>query len=115
MTSEDLGAGAPPPQWSGTTGEPGAPAGAGIPLAPPTAKARSNGFAIAALILGIVWLCGFGSLLAVVFGHVSLTQIARSEGWEKGRGMALAGLILGYCGLALIVFAIIASATSYKP
>ena len=80
-----------------------------------TAQARSNGFAIAALILGIVWLCGFGSLMAVIFGHVSLTQIARSEGWEKGRGMALAGLILGYCGLAFIAFVIIASATSYKP
>jgi len=48
----------------------------------------------------------------VIFGHLALTQIARSEGWEKGRGMALAGLILGYCGVALLLFGIIVSATT---
>jgi Domain of unknown function (DUF4190) len=114
MTSDDPAAGRPPspPSAPPGPGSPAWPTGPAVPLAPPTAQARTNGFAVAAMVLGIVWLCGFGSLLAVIFGHVALAQIARSEGWEKGRGMALAGLILGYCGLALLVFGIIVSATT---
>lgn len=38
--------------------------------------------------------CGFTSILAVVFGHVSLAQIRRDG--TDGRGMALAGVILGW-------------------
>lgn len=110
MTTEDPGAGQPPfappppsPPW--------VPDPAYQP-APPTATARTNGMAVAALVLGITWLCWVGSLLAVIFGHVALKQIASSSGWQHGRGMALAGLILGYCGLALLVISIVANATS---
>jgi hypothetical protein len=34
-------------------------------------------------------------------GHISLNQIKRSG--EGGRGMALAGIIVGWAGLALLV------------
>ncbi len=111
MTSDDPAAGRPSLPTSGAPG-PGGPAWPTGSAAPPTARARTNGFAIAALVLGIVWLLGLGSVLAVIFGHLALTQIARSDGWEKGRGMALAGLILGYCGLALLLFGVIVSATT---
>ena len=40
-----------------------------------------------------------GSILAVVFGHVALGQIARTPG-QSGRGLAVAGIVLGYLGLA---------------
>lgn len=53
---------------------------------------KTNGLSIAALITGIVGL----SLLAVIFGHVSLGQIKTRS--EAGRGMAIAGLVLGYLG-----------------
>jgi hypothetical protein len=58
------------------------------PSAAPAAKPGVNGFAVAALIFGI---CG-GPLLAVIFGIIALRQIKRSG--QRGRGMALAGLIL---------------------
>lgn len=58
---------------------------------------RTNGFAIAALVLGIIG----GSILAIVFGHVARSQI-RTSG-EKGAGMATAGLVLGYIWLALTI------------
>jgi hypothetical protein len=68
----------------------------------------TNGFAIASLILSIVSVatCGIGSILAVVFGHIALGQI-RQRG-QEGTGMARAGLILGYIGIALIAFYIVA-------
>ncbi|MET0672845.1 MAG: DUF4190 domain-containing protein [Microbacterium pygmaeum] len=55
-----------------------------------------------ASIVGFIWILPFiGSLAGVIMGHISLRQLATSG--EKGRGMALAGLIVGYVGLALFV------------
>jgi hypothetical protein len=67
---------------------------------------RTNGFAIASLVLGLMWMGWLGSLAAIACGHVALRQIARSGGAQSGRRLALAGLVLGYIGavfLALIV------------
>lgn len=54
-------------------------------------------------ILGWVVLPVVGSVLAVVFGHAALREIDRSGGEIGGRGMAQAGLILGYVALAVSV------------
>src|SRR5205823_14978879 len=62
----------------------------------------TSGLAIASMVLGIVWVFWVGSLLAVIFGHVALSQIKRSVGTLGGRGMAIAGLVLGYLGLATL-------------
>jgi Domain of unknown function (DUF4190)/zinc-ribbon domain len=77
--------------------------------APPVAQARNNGLAIASMVLGIVWVYWIGSILAVIFGHVSLSQINKSRGTQQGRGMAIAGLVLGYVGLGVLVIVIIAA------
>jgi hypothetical protein len=63
----------------------------------------TNGLAIASLVVSIV---GFG-LIGVILGHIALSQINRSNGYEQGRGLALAGLIIGYIeiGLGVIVAA----------
>ena len=39
---------------------------------------------------------------AVIFGNVALGKIARSEGQEKGRGMAIAGIALGWVAIAVL-------------
>lgn len=65
---------------------------------------RTSGLAVASLVLGILVLCGIGSLLATIFGAVSLGQIARSNGTLTGKGMAVAGLVLGIIGLGLFAF-----------
>lgn len=83
-----------------TTNGPAVPAGY---LAPGT-----NGFAVASLVLGLVGV----SLLAVIFGHVARSQIKRTA--QAGKGMATAGLILGYIGMAAgiaIVLAVAAAAS----
>jgi Domain of unknown function (DUF4190) len=68
------------------------------PYGYPPEQRRTNGLAIASMVLGIVWIWWIGSILAVIFGHIALSQIkGRGEG---GRGMAIAGLVLGYIGIA---------------
>jgi Domain of unknown function (DUF4190) len=64
---------------------------------------RTNGMAIAAMVLGIVWLYGIGSILALVFGYAARKQIDSSGGREGGRGMAIAGIVLGWIGVGGIV------------
>jgi len=73
--------------------------------APPTSN-----MALVSLIMGILgWLALpiIGSVLAVIFGHAALGEIDRSAGQLGGRGMAQAGLILGYVALGLSVLSII--------
>jgi hypothetical protein len=72
---------------------------------------RTNGFAIAALISGLLGFTAIGAVLAVVFGHVALGQVKRSRGWQRGGGMAVAGLALGYAFVAIFVLAVIGSGT----
>jgi FKBP-type peptidyl-prolyl cis-trans isomerase/Domain of unknown function (DUF4190) len=65
----------------------------------------TSAFAVASLVIGIVSLlfCGLGSILAVVFGHIGLARTSRPQAPESGRGMAIAGLVLGYIGLVVLV------------
>jgi Na+-transporting methylmalonyl-CoA/oxaloacetate decarboxylase gamma subunit len=48
--------------------------------------------------------------LAIAFGHVARKQIARTG--EGGRGLATAGLILGYIGVGFVVLLIIFMAST---
>ena len=73
----------------------------------PYTRSRTSGLAIASLVLGIVWVFWIGSILAVVFGHVALSQIKRSMGALSGRGLAVAGLVLGYLGVAMLALFIV--------
>jgi Domain of unknown function (DUF1707)/Domain of unknown function (DUF4190) len=70
-----------------------------------TPVAGANGLAIASLACGLVQLV-FGPLTAIpaiVFGHVALHQIKRTGG--QGASLALAGLILGWATVILVVVA----------
>lgn len=74
----------------------------------PVYRAATNGMAVASLVLGIVWLYWIGSILALVFGYIARKQIDESNGTQQGRGMAVAGIVLGWVGvgfLTLFVFA----------
>lgn len=85
--------GAPVPYGEGMPSG-AAPYGAPMPGAVPMgywAPPSTNGFAVASLVLGII----SGWLLAIIFGAIALSQIKRSGGRQTGRGMAIAGLVLG--------------------
>jgi hypothetical protein len=68
---------------------------------------KTNGLAIAAMVLGILWLYWVGSVLAVIFGHVALSQIDKSQGTQSGRGMAIAGVALGWVGVGFLALMLI--------
>ena len=77
------------------------------PYAPPQ---RTNGMAIASMVLGILWLYWIGSILALVFGYVAKKQI-RERG-EAGGGMATAGIVLGWIGVGLFAIVLVGLAAS---
>lgn len=65
--------------------------------------AKINGLAVASLVLGILWLMWVGSILALVFGYIAKGQIDRSPHTEGGRGLAVAGIVLGWVGVGSLV------------
>ena len=71
----------PPPQ--APPAQPGYSSQAAVP------QRRTNILAILALIFGIVF-----PIVGIILGHISLSQIKKTG--EEGRGMALAGTIIGY-------------------
>lgn len=92
------------------TGYAGASGAGGPTLAPGPAPpgGATNGMAIASLVLGILWLWWVGSILALIFGYVGKQQIDQSQGRQSGRGLAIAGIVLGWIGVGMAVLTIIA-------
>jgi type IV pilus assembly protein PilA len=89
------------------------PASAAMPaMAMPVAgaPAETSGKAIASLIFGLFLFAFPMSILAIIFGHLSLSDIKKSAGRLKGQGMAIAGLVLGYLGVAAIPIILIMAA-----
>ncbi|MEO5875833.1 MAG: DUF4190 domain-containing protein [Streptosporangiaceae bacterium] len=72
--------------------------GSGFPQQP-----RTNVLAIVSLVTALLWVCGAGSLTAIICGHLGIREIDRSGGVQTGRGLALAGLIIGYLGLLVMI------------
>jgi type IV pilus assembly protein PilA len=87
---------------------PGARGAPPPPLSVPGSSGTS-GKAVASLICGIFFFFFPSAILAVIMGHLSLSDIKRSAGALAGRGMAIAGLVLGYAGLAVVPILIIAA------
>ena len=63
---------------------------------------ESSGTAIFSLICGIFFILPF-SLVAVIFGYIALSEIRKSPGRLKGRGLAVTGIVLGCVGVLFIV------------
>lgn len=77
------------------------------PAAPSYLATETSGFAVASLVLGILWVMGLGSILALVFGYIAKGQIDASGGRQTGRGMAVAGVVLGWVGVAATIVMIV--------
>lgn len=95
----------PGPTYQAYPPHPGQPHVHYVPVVAPT-----SGAAVVALVFGIVGLflswCSLciPSLVAVVCGHVGV--VATRQGRRSGRGMAVAGLVLGYLVVALTVLVV---------
>jgi hypothetical protein len=58
----------------------------------------TNGLAIASLACGIFGI-GPGSVVAIILGHIALRQIRREPLRFSGKGLANAGIVLGWLGV----------------
>ena len=76
---------------------------AGLPV-------ETSGKAIASLICSLFFFFLPASIIGVILGHLSLSDIRKSAGRLKGEGMAIAGLVLGYGGVAFVPILLIIAA-----
>jgi type IV pilus assembly protein PilA len=67
-----------------------------------TGATETSGKAIGSLVCGIFGFIFPAAVAAVILGHWSLSDIRKAAGRLKGHGMATAGLVLGYIGVALV-------------
>ncbi len=107
-----------PPQWQLWVSDDTVP-GSGLPVAPPVTypyqlygqatvptNPSFNGFAIAGFVLGLV----SAVLLSVIFSIIGLVQIRRRR--QRGKGLAVAGLVLSGVWVVVIVVIIVVTAAS---
>lgn len=85
-----------------------APAPAPAPAATlPAAAPTTNSLAIVAFVLSMFgFVSGLGFIAGIICGHISLSQIKRSN--ESGRGLAIAAVVVGYAMLfvSIVMFAL---------
>lgn len=82
---------------------PAGPLGAMLPYQAgyfPVVQTPASGLAVASLVCGIAefFTMGLAGLPAVILGHTARAHIKRTG--ERGDGMAIAGLVLGYLAIA---------------
>jgi hypothetical protein len=75
---------------------------------------RTDRLAIASFILSLsAFATGpLGSIPAIICGHISRSRIRKSDSLA-GRGLATAGLVIGYIGLASFVYWVLPSAVTF--
>ena len=98
----------------------------GAPGYYPGNPVQNSGLAIASMVCGIAgyltcYFVGILGIPAVICGHMALSRINSSPVPLAGRGMAIAGLILGYLGILITLggvlfffFAVVASFYKYR-
>jgi hypothetical protein len=63
--------------------------------------AKTNVLAIVSLVAGILWVFWLGSIVAIICGVIALAQTRARR--ENGRGIAIAGIILGAVGIVTLL------------
>ena len=79
-----------------------------LPTGPLPAKGKASSLAVASLVLGILGLftCGATALVGLILGIIAMVKVSNSGGALRGRGIALAGIIVSGVFLLLVpVFA----------
>ncbi|MEN9606294.1 MAG: hypothetical protein RL605_122 [Actinomycetota bacterium] len=71
------------------------------PVAPAAKNYNFNNLNTLAVVSIATALSGFGAVAGVITGHVALAQLKRDG--KQGRGLAIAGLAIGYVGIAFAV------------
>jgi len=67
----------------------------------------TSGMAIASLVMGLLWMYWIGSILAICLGYAARREIRNNPGRIEGQGMAMAGIVLGWIGIAMLAATIV--------
>jgi hypothetical protein len=102
----------PPPMAQGAApAAPGEVPGMPPPGYPPVRTVLpTDGMAVASFVAAIIsWVfCPvIAAVLAIIFGFISRSNIKQSNGTLGGDGFALAGLVIGFINLGLVLLAVI--------
>jgi uncharacterized membrane protein len=79
---------------------PAGPAALGYPMPGLIEQPRTSGMAIASLVLGLLFCVPLAGVLAIIFGAIALSK-TKTPG-IGGKGMAIAGMILGCFSLVFL-------------
>jgi hypothetical protein len=80
----------------------------GVPPYPGATGPRTSGLAIASLVTGLFFWCWvIPGIVSIVLGHIALESIEDSGGTKTGRGMAIAGIVLGWVGIGVVALLVI--------
>lgn len=74
-------------------------------------QVRDSGVAVgqrwnpwAVMSLAFAFLCWPVSIL---FGHIALSEIRGGDGTQRGRGLAMSGLVISYVGIVMFILAVL--------
>ena len=88
----------------------GTPVMSSVAASPPPGTVETSVKAILSLVCGLLFFIPFLCIAAIVLGHLALSEIRKSAGRLKGKGIAIAGLVLGYIQIASIPVILIIAA-----
>ena len=106
------GAAPAPPSWGAPPAGYGYAYGPGGPAWGPPPLPSVNGMAIASLVLGIIGVIpcfwnGLFAIIALVLGIIAVRKINAGTAAPDGRGMAIAGIVLGGIGTAITLLLLV--------
>ncbi len=78
--------------------------------APNVGPTTTSSKAIISLIFGLLFFLFPLPVVAIIFGHLALSEIRKSAGRLTGERMATAGLVLGYIGASVVPIILIVAA-----
>jgi uncharacterized membrane protein len=84
-----------------------------LPGVVPARERSTNGFAVASLICSCagILLIGLPSVVGIVFGFIARARIRESNGTQRGDGLAIAGIVVGFVVVGLVLLVIVVNAT----
>ena len=99
------------PRCSGSLRIPAMTAATTATAPPPLNVARTSAGAVWSFVLSLLGLLCLGPLTgipAIICGHVSYSNIKKSQGTLTGGGLAIAGLVIGYIAIVgwIMMFAL---------